>query len=449
MKKISQSLIIIILCVFSWYHYAGAEYWDKVADKGFGNPDNDYAWSMATFQGRLYVGTLNILEGAEIWSSSSGEPGTWQRVYNARSGLRSNAGVRYLYADGDQALYGCASNLGGAEVLRTTDGERWSVVGKRGIGDQKNTSIRCMTRFGQYLYGGAGNNGAQLCRSKNGLDWQIVKTKPGFESTRVFDPNTNSWVTNNSLIGELAIFKNQLYAITWTKDLKPTVVAGALKTKPTKDLQLPQSPGAFEVWRSGDGVNWEKVVGKDDRYGNGLGFCLRDPGGLDNDIVTSSAVFKGQLYLGTQNSDGNTSIWRTTDGTEWNKVLAFHDLGEQYNYYVWRMISFRDKLYVGTLNEGAVEEQPGVTGAQIWVSDSGDPGTFTNLVHNGFDGETLTYDDIKMPKNYGIRSFGILNDTLFAGTATIISLPALKYNPGDEASIAGKDVGCEIWKLVP
>jgi hypothetical protein len=448
MKKIFPSLIIATLLVFSLCHYSDAGYWEKVADKGFGDPSNDYAWSMTTYQGKLYVGTLNILKGAEIWRSSTGKPDDWQRVYNSPSGTLANAGVRYLYSDDDKALYGCASNLRGAEVLRTVDGEHWSVAGKKGIGDQQNTSIRCMTRFGQYLYGGAGNNGAELCRSKDGIKWETVKTKPDFQSTKIFDPNTNSWVTNNLLIGELVVFNDQLYAITWTKDLKPLVIVNVMKDEPTKDVKLPQAPGAFEVWRSSDGVNWEVVVGKDDLYGNGMGFCLRDSGGLNNDIVTSSAIFKGQLYLGTQNSDGNTSIWRSPDGTQWTKTLAFYDLAEKYNYYIWRMIPFRDKLFVGTLNEGAVED-PGVTGAQIWVSDSGDQGSFYNLVHNGFDGETLTLAGIIMPKNYGIRCFGILNDTLFAGTATVISVPVPKYHPDDKVTIAGKDVGCEIWKLTP
>jgi len=450
MEKASRLLALAILVVLSLPPgICSAEYWVKVASKGFGDPSNDYAWSMATFQGKLYVGTLNILKGAEIWRSSSGEPGTWERVYNALPGpIRSNEGIRYLYADNDQFLYACASNLSGAEILRTKNGEDWTVVGKRGLGNIKNTSIRCLIRFGNYLYAGVGNNGAQLCRSKNGLDWEVVKTKPGFDSTKVFDPNTGVWTINNTLIGEMVIFKDKLYAITWTKDLKPTVIINTMKKEPSKDLKLPQSPGAFEVWRSGDGVNWEKVVGKDDPYGNGMGFCLRDPAGLENDIVTASVVFRDQLYIGTQNSDGNTSIWRTPDGTQWTKVLAFHDLGEKYNYYIWRMISFRDKLFIGTLNEGAVED-PGVTGAQIWVSDSGDPGTFYNLVHNGFDGETITLADITMPKNYGIRCFGILNNTLFAGTATVISVPVPKYDRDDKVTIAGKDVGCEIWKMIP
>ncbi len=204
---------------------------------------------------------------------------------------------------------------------------------------------------------------------------------------------------------------------------------------------LPSSAGAFEVWRSNDGIAWEKVVGQGDPYGNGMGFSGHDPKNIDNDVATSANVFNGQLYLGTEHDYGKTAIWRTTDGTKWEKVLDFYELGEKFNYYVWRLKSFQDKLYVGTLNMGTMKEK-GVTGGQVWVSGSGNPGTFCNLVHNGFDGETVTLSyTIRIPKNYGIRSFGILNDTLFAGTATVLDMFV--------KSGRTKKVGCEVWKTIP
>ena len=84
MKKIIQSSIIAIACLFFFANYSYAQSWQKVADVGFGNPRNDYAWSMATFKGKLYVGTLNLMGRAEIWRSKNGEPNTWEQVYNAR-----------------------------------------------------------------------------------------------------------------------------------------------------------------------------------------------------------------------------------------------------------------------------------------------------------------------------------------------------------------------------
>jgi hypothetical protein len=517
MKKVAGLFIIAILLVFSLCHHLGAESWVNVVSDGFGEPNNDYAWSMATFRGKLYVGTLNVLNGAQIWSSSSGETDTWQKVYQSIPG--TNLGVRCLYADGNQALYAGTYNSSGAEILMTVDGQRWRPVARGGLGNPGNNSIRCMIRFGNYLYVGTGNSypppidtasqmrirsqfniaslrpsgksfqtlgsrlyGAKLYRSVDGSKWELVKADPGFESTKVLESATNKYVTNNVLIGELAVFNDYLYAFTWTEDatiqtstqsesrrqysLSPFI--GEITKRASTKPRIPMlgggpTPGAFEVWRSKDGVQWEKVVGQDDKYGNGMGFCFRDdPSGapMDNDVVTSVSVFKDQLYLGTVNYSCKPSVWRTADGTQWEKTLDFFALGEPSNLYVWRLIQFRDELFVGVLNMGYVGV-PGGTGAQIWVSPSGDTGSFHALVHNGFDEETftmldvLTYQqtgerqEIEGYKNYGVRTLGVLNDTLFAGTATVPSMLLPGIDSPWRLTIAGTDIGCEIWKYVP
>jgi len=448
-KKTIQLCMLITLLVTFLCQYSAAEHWQKVVSNGFGDSSNDYAWSMKTFKGKLYVGTLNVLKGGEIWSSPNGESGSWQKVYNARSG--ATVGIRNLFNDKDQALYACTVDTNGAEILRTTDGKKWVTV-KWGAENRENTAFRGIVQFGEYFYAGGGDGKAQLYRSKNGLDWNRVWTKSNFESTKVLDPKTGIMVTNNVMIGELVVFQNQLYAFTWTKGLKyRDILERAFGYNVDTSTLVSISPGAFEVWRSSDGLDWEKVVGKDDAYGNGMGFCLKDPEGLANEAVSSAMVFKGYLYLGTVNDDARSSLWRTSDGTRWTKVVNFYDMGEEANYYTWRMISFQDKLFVGVMNLGPATAS-GVTGAQIWVSYSGDPGTFYPMVHNGFDGETWTDGaGITIPKNCGVRTFETLNDTLFAGTATILSVPIpVEKVDGSQgrSTIAGNDIGCEIWKLV-
>jgi len=209
----------------------------KVVERGFDDPKNDYAWSMASFRGRLYVGTLNSLWGAEIWSSTNGSPGTWSRVY--KSFFFSNSGIRYLYADGDNALYAGTFSKRGAEILRTTNGLAWTSVINRGFGDRTNDTIRCMVRFGEYLYAGAGHNGAEVYRSKDGLTWELVDANPKFTSTQVLDPVTNTLTTNNIMIGELAVFNDQLYAFTWTTDL------GIMNQKFRNTIRNTIAPQAF------------------------------------------------------------------------------------------------------------------------------------------------------------------------------------------------------------
>jgi len=441
MNKYIKSLSIAFVFVLFLVHPSDGHYWEKVVDKGFNNSRNSYAWSMETFKEKLYVGTLNLQGGGEIWCSDSGNQGSWQQVYKAV--FSRNRGIRCLYTDGQQALYATTSNKQGAQILRTTDGQTWTVVENKGLGNRKNNTIRCMARFEEYLYAGMGSSGAELYRSKDGFDWEMVDAEPSFESTKVQDPKTKRLVNNNLMIGELAVFTGHLYAFTWTIDgdqggISKNIQVGTQSDIENSDSQAPFSPvGAFEVWRSKDGENWEKVVGLNDPYGNGMGFSGIDPENINNNVVPSVAVFQERLYLGTQNEYGKTAIWRTANGSAWEKVLDFHKLGEECNYYIWRMLPYNNQLVIGTLNLGSTKNSA-VTGAQIWVTDSGNPETYYNLIHNGFDGETVIITiGLKLPKNMGIRTFGILNDSLFAGTATF------------PMNTIGKGVGCEIWKMTP
>lgn len=447
LKSIALFLAANLILLFV-FRFSSAESWEKIAEKGFHDPSNDYAWSMETFQGHIYVGTLNPMKGGQIWRSGSGEPDTWERVY--RSFPLVNIGIRYLYNDNDQALYACTFNARGAQILRTTDGKQWRAVGRAGLGSRKNTTIRCMVRFGEYLYAGVGSAVAQLYHSKDGVNWNQVQTEPGFQSTMILDPKRNRWISNNIMIGELAVFNNYLYAFTWTIDLNlrnlPKIFDRKALSGSNQKLFLP-TPGAFEVWRSNDAVNWEKVVGKDDDNGNGMGFRLHDAKNLGNDAVTSVTIFKDHMYLGTENTESQAAIWRTEEGTCWEKVLDFQEVGEGFNFYIWRMIPFRDKLYVGTMNMGTEEYQEG-TGGQIWISDSGDEGSFYNLVDGGFDGETTTIMNREKPKNMGVRSFAVFEGHLLAGTATPLSFIVSRSGRRRGFTICGKNIGCEIWKMI-
>ena len=458
MKRLIKSLLVIIFFILLLAYNSHAEIFEKVIDIGFGNPRNDYAWSMTTYKDKLYVGTLNTYGGAQIWRSESGEQNSWHRVGPRFS---RNLGVRCMYADGDRAIYACTSNNLGAQILRSENGEIWTSVVKKGFDNIRNSTIRCMMRYKDYLYAGCGCNGAKFFRSKNGFRWESVETNPSFESTQVKILGTTKPIINNTMIGEMAVFNDDLYAFTWTKDADPRSMLVSLRNlnirenfRELGDFFLFPAPGAFEVWRSNDGINWEKVVGKNDLYGNGLGFSRHDPDNLNNDMVTSVTIFQGQLYLGTEHDFGKTSIWRTSEGTRWEKVLDFYELGEKFNYYVWRLMPFNGKLYVGTANLGSCKSS-GVTGAQIWVSDSGAAGTFYNLVHNGMDGEKVSVMGIEIPKNYGIRSLANFRNMLFIGTATLLDYPVRKSSQSENMKRrrmklgSSTKVGCEIWKMIP
>ena len=59
---------------------------------------------------------------------------------------------------------------------------------------------------------------------------------------------------------------------------------------------------------------WEQVVGDLTGGGGGNGF-----GDENNDGVSSMAVFRGYLYVGTYRSTG-CEVWRSSDGTTWEQV---------------------------------------------------------------------------------------------------------------------------------
>ena len=68
--------------------------WEKVNDDGFGDLGNKYAWSMKKFNGNLYVGTINLRGGCEIWRTSNGIK--WTKVVGNGFDDKNNIGARIM-----------------------------------------------------------------------------------------------------------------------------------------------------------------------------------------------------------------------------------------------------------------------------------------------------------------------------------------------------------------
>ncbi len=67
-------------------------------------------------------------------------------------------------------------------------------------------------------------------------------------------------------------------------------------------------------------------------------------------------------------------IVKSSGSESWEKVVA-DGFNNTKNDYAWSMVTFRDKLYVGTLNSYG--------GAEIWFTSDGDPTTWRK-VHDDF-----------------------------------------------------------------
>lgn len=139
--------------------------------------------------------------------------------------------------------------------------------------------------------------------------------------------------------------------------------------------------GASEMWRTTDGTNWEQVIAN-----NGFGDLYN--------MEMRLQVFNGNLYAATTNWSTGTEIWRSSDGSNWTQVNT-DGFGKATNYKTWTMGVFNNTLLVGTQN---------YQGTEIWKSTNGTTWTKANL--SGF----------KNTLNKNTHTFLAYGGFLFAGT---------------------------------
>jgi len=411
-----------------------------------------------------YLNWSNVTDGCEIWrtnGSMNGSKYDWEQVVGPTGtqdiippiGIISPAtagfgtyciGTRGMIVYKELLWVGTNNPAAGAQVW-VTNGTHWKLANVPGFGNRTNMSTRGMAVFNDELYVGADNaqNGARVMKyngSTNFNDignvlninkWDVVST-PGFG-----EPETNTG------IGELVTFKaseEYLYAGTWN-GTGPQLVGAIFNNWSFSSL------AGCQVWRTNGTVNasdpprfiWEQV--EDNGFGDPL-----------NGGILSSAVFNGSLYMGTQNFVDQAEIWRTSDGLNWTPVTTtgfldipsfdFRGFG---NGYMWCMINFSNKLLVGTLNP--------ILGGQVWMSTTGDPGSFEQVNVNGMNGERkipiadLGGFPITGIDQYGVRSFAAFNGSLHLGTASFGDWIAKVVVQGGGPYLNYSEyVGCEVWR---
>ncbi len=269
--------------------------WEAVSQPGFGNPNVEVILALAPFGSHLYAGVQDSEDGADLW--------------------------------------------------RSLDGRNWVSVTSNGFGDPDNIGIEHMATFRGQLYAGTlmrddvATKSAQIWRSPSGAagSWTQV-TPSGLAATQ-------------KEIGRLVVFKDQLYATTWSY----TDTVGC------------------EVWRTtGDSsVTWTRVVS------NGFG----DAG---NVAVISTEVFNGQLYAGTFNFTSGGEIWRSPSGAagSWTQVNP-DGFGNASNIIISALAVFNNYLYASTRATGGT----GI-GIQVWRCQTCDGSDWNKVVDNGFGDAT-------------------------------------------------------------
>ncbi len=260
--------------------------WEPVDTNGFGDPGNNLVDKLTIFQGKIYAatfqydytapdGTIVKPKGVQIYRSSSGDPGTWQKVttvfddpqyaYQDPAGFMEFHGMLYLAVESP------------AELWRSADGKHWEPVTKDGFGsaapDQTTAAGGLGIYKGQLYWGTSDGLSGQIWRSDDGKNWKNVM-KGGFGDA------------NNWKVESLTVYAGDFYAATtnWTTGV--------------------------EVWKSSDGKHWDPV-----NQPNFSGTCALDQStwtgncnwGTLNDSGT--LVFKDHLIVGAWNQAGG-QIWR-------------------------------------------------------------------------------------------------------------------------------------------
>ena len=216
-------------------------------------------------------------------------------------------------------------------MWRTPDGTSWTRVVENGFAnDVYNYMAPSLAVFNGNLYAGTGHGdwyndghpdgllGGEVWRSSDGTTWIPVNT-PGFGNLEAYR------------VESLHVFQNGLYAYVSHAN---STAAGADVWRCTKTVCSEQS-------------DWTQVVT------NGFGVP-------QNQYLYAGAVSGGYLYGAVDNPTTGMQLWRTANGSDWEKATPYDGLGNSNNRYVYRnaMTVFNGHLTLGVTNWAS--------GAGIW-----------------------------------------------------------------------------------
>lgn len=238
--------------------------WERVVTGGLGDANNLTFSAFAVYSNTLYVATGNLTTGVEIWSSPTGNSGSWTQVNTDGFGggvcwdsITMDTFGGYLYV-------GIGRNT--AELWRTNNGITWTPVFTDGLGNTNNTYVSAMAEYKGHFYIGLRNTvtSGQIWGTTNGTTFNPITTN-GF-----YNPN-------NSRPYGLYVHDNILYIVF------SNYATGA------------------EVWRT-DGLGWWRRI-----LQGGWG----DANNKNADYFDKAAVsFNNSLYIGAGNDVVGGQVWQ-------------------------------------------------------------------------------------------------------------------------------------------
>jgi hypothetical protein len=470
----------------------------RIASGGLGDGHNNYAHSMAWFNGKLYLGStrsnmcmlrfqsafqdaplaiwpvdcpetrdeLYKLDfSSQIWCFDPGA-NTWEMVFRAPmvDGSDGNPvpreiGYRSMVvfqgkSDSGPALYISAWAPGrapGGLLLRTYDGRDFEAVSDYGILDTPISTTRCLTAFKDRLFfaptARRGTEGGQ--QNTAGLPLVFASDDPaGRQWTPVSEPGFGE-------AGNLGIFTLHV--------LGERLYAGTLNLE------------GFQLWASDcEGpppYRWTKIVDR----GAGRGPL--------NQAVASMTAFKGALYVGTGIQGGGNDrvneigpaaaeLIRVNADDSWDVIIGEQQdqdgrdrevlgglragFGNFFNGYFWNLGVHDGWLYCGTydwsinLRWATMESTPAKV--RHLVEMIGTEGIIANEggadLWRSYDGENwlpVTRKGFDNPYNWGVRNIVSSPLGLFIGTANVFG-PRVAVPDGDGWAYQDNPRGgLEVW----
>ena len=123
-----------------WRSSDGAN-WIQVNAGGFGNVMNEGISALAAFDNYLYASTLRTGgRGDEIWRCQTCNGGDWTKVADNGFGNPNNNGFGALQVVKGRLYSVVGNTTTGLEVWRSSDGSHWEQVGSAGFGDAYNAN---------------------------------------------------------------------------------------------------------------------------------------------------------------------------------------------------------------------------------------------------------------------------------------------------------------------
>lgn len=441
---VKGAILASIIFIGSWGRLQGQspgpEDFVQANVQGFGDRQNSWAWAMQWWRGKLYVGTNRSWGCVQIRSVNLGNPvlfpypprdpdiectqdpddlplqaeiwrytpqtQTWERVYQSPNdvaipehpgkytardfGYRDMAVFRE--PNGTEALYvsGVSTRsihpgVPPPRLLRSTDGVAFAPISQAPgtvLGDLDADGFRSLVVYKDHLYVVAGT------LFGDGVLLEAANPAEGNNAFRQVTPD-------GMRMFEMAVFAGQLYLGLHDRETGYAVVKTDTAGVPPYTFSPVVTQGGFRQVAS-------------------------------SKTVLSMAVFRGQLYVGT---DRPAELLRINPDDTWDLIMGagrdtpqghkepLSGMGDgfdqPFNGHVWRMEQYGDQLFVGTADFSTMFRNVPYLGDVLRphlgfdLFATGDGVHFTAVTRTGFGD----------PFDYGVRTFASTPYGLFLGTA--------------------------------